>query len=767
MLINRLFFCLTDASFKSEPVSDFNEDSKDSFTRSRSCTPIKPSPLTIKSEHHEDDENDSNTEQKSERLTMKLKVPKFESDSPRKRLKDKFEKEKGHEIKHKKKCKIKDEEKKVDNEIEEKEQDIASEKEKDESSIDKTDEITDKSKTEIEKACDENDKIESKGDEVDGIGESGKDAEVLNVKEIVNGSGNETTSENDKEISKNDITAEVKHTDDNSKDTKIDSDTDKNDQITSEKKDGTTSEFTDIKTTDKLLNTETGKTSKFESEANEIHPSDSPDTDRTSIDAINVDKSSSQNENKINNDGCDNTILNGEKLSSNKLPEPESDPTTDKQDNGLSSKNDQSEEPDSSEGQVVSSDKQTESPATESISSTNENGLSLKPKTDAESDVVSQKEETDVENKSENSQTDNRDKKNNAVVVTNSESNEKSGEVDEGAGTVVEKISDEKGTKASDASVSEESESNESQLKTSETPVADPYEKTENQNADSISANEVNTEDLDSADVKNENIEKPDDKVTETMNSDKEQSSEKIKDVHSGEVDKAKKELVKDKTDGDKSEKDPKRTKEAEQPLKDSVSKKAADSFSKERGNFLGAFEKFLNPNADTKDLKSDQAKDKLSGSKVNDKGAGDIIASEKNEENNETASSKRQTKVAVRKLTKKTPEKTSEEQENEVDKEKSDQESSSDSSDEDSSTSVTSDDVPLTKMKGLLAHSRLNRGKALKRQVCCFLNLFLPYANNKGADQPAHPHILIRTFVICCLDSIIPLVPISKISCL
>ena len=38
---------------------------------------------------------------------------------------------------------------------------------------------------------------------------------------------------------------------------------------------------------------------------------------------------------------------------------------------------------------------------------------------------------------------------------------------------------------------------------------------------------------------------------------------------------------------------------------------------------------------------------------------------------------------------------------------------------------------------------------------------------NNKGADQPAHPHSLISTFVVHCLDSIIPLVSISKISSL
>ena len=45
--------------------------------------------------------------------------------------------------------------------------------------------------------------------------------------------------------------------------------------------------------------------------------------------------------------------------------------------------------------------------------------------------------------------------------------------------------------------------------------------------------------------------------------------------------------------------------------------------------------------------------------------------------------------------------------------------------------------------------------------------NLFLQYANNKGANQRAHPRSLISTFVICCLDSIIPLVSISKISSL
>ena len=43
--------------------------------------------------------------------------------------------------------------------------------------------------------------------------------------------------------------------------------------------------------------------------------------------------------------------------------------------------------------------------------------------------------------------------------------------------------------------------------------------------------------------------------------------------------------------------------------------------------------------------------------------------------------------------------------------------------------------------------------------------NQFMPYVNNKGADQPAHPHSLISTFVVPCLDSIIPILAKSKVS--
>ena len=43
----------------------------------------------------------------------------------------------------------------------------------------------------------------------------------------------------------------------------------------------------------------------------------------------------------------------------------------------------------------------------------------------------------------------------------------------------------------------------------------------------------------------------------------------------------------------------------------------------------------------------------------------------------------------------------------------------------------------------------------------------FFAIANNKGADQPAHPRSLISAFVFRCLDGIIPLASISEISSL
>ena len=43
--------------------------------------------------------------------------------------------------------------------------------------------------------------------------------------------------------------------------------------------------------------------------------------------------------------------------------------------------------------------------------------------------------------------------------------------------------------------------------------------------------------------------------------------------------------------------------------------------------------------------------------------------------------------------------------------------------------------------------------------------NLFMPYANNKAADQPAHLRSLISAFVVHCLDRIIDLVAIAEVS--
>ena len=41
--------------------------------------------------------------------------------------------------------------------------------------------------------------------------------------------------------------------------------------------------------------------------------------------------------------------------------------------------------------------------------------------------------------------------------------------------------------------------------------------------------------------------------------------------------------------------------------------------------------------------------------------------------------------------------------------------------------------------------------------------NLFMPYASNKGEDQPAHLRSLISIFVVRCLDHIIPILAKSK----
>ena len=42
-----------------------------------------------------------------------------------------------------------------------------------------------------------------------------------------------------------------------------------------------------------------------------------------------------------------------------------------------------------------------------------------------------------------------------------------------------------------------------------------------------------------------------------------------------------------------------------------------------------------------------------------------------------------------------------------------------------------------------------------------------MSYANNKGADQPVHLRSLISAFVVRCLDSVMSLVSVTKISSL
>ena len=42
-----------------------------------------------------------------------------------------------------------------------------------------------------------------------------------------------------------------------------------------------------------------------------------------------------------------------------------------------------------------------------------------------------------------------------------------------------------------------------------------------------------------------------------------------------------------------------------------------------------------------------------------------------------------------------------------------------------------------------------------------------MSYANNKSADQPVHPCSLLSAFVVRCLDSVMSLVSVTKISSL
>ena len=48
--------------------------------------------------------------------------------------------------------------------------------------------------------------------------------------------------------------------------------------------------------------------------------------------------------------------------------------------------------------------------------------------------------------------------------------------------------------------------------------------------------------------------------------------------------------------------------------------------------------------------------------------------------------------------------------------------------------------------------------GQVMRKRV-------MPYGNNKYADQPVHPRSLISTFVVRCLNSMICILAISKVS--
>ena len=65
-----------------------------------------------------------------------------------------------------------------------------------------------------------------------------------------------------------------------------------------------------------------------------------------------------------------------------------------------------------------------------------------------------------------------------------------------------------------------------------------------------------------------------------------------------------------------------------------------------------------------------------------------------------------------------------------------------------------------------------MEKGKLYRKanktfEPCHEKNLFILYANNKCADQPAHPRSLISAFVVRYPYSIIPLVSISEIASL
>ena len=70
-----------------------------------------------------------------------------------------------------------------------------------------------------------------------------------------------------------------------------------------------------------------------------------------------------------------------------------------------------------------------------------------------------------------------------------------------------------------------------------------------------------------------------------------------------------------------------------------------------------------------------------------------------------------------------------------------------------------------MTKAKEKKDRNEMSHATTKGQMSHVMRNLFMPYANNKGADQPAHPRSLISAFVVRCLDSTIPLVSVPEIS--
>ena len=58
------------------------------------------------------------------------------------------------------------------------------------------------------------------------------------------------------------------------------------------------------------------------------------------------------------------------------------------------------------------------------------------------------------------------------------------------------------------------------------------------------------------------------------------------------------------------------------------------------------------------------------------------------------------------------------------------------------------------------ITRNKEKMSRDMRKRVLC-------HANNKGADQAAHPRSLISAFVVHCLDSVMSLVSVTKISSL